>query len=1833
MSPSQARLSKWTAPVGLPIVPSSGAVLADGKVLFWAADGRRSFGGNGHTFSALFDPVANTAIERDVADTGHDMFCAGTARLADGRLLVNGGLDAGATSVYDPLNNTWQRAATMNIARGYNASATLADGSVLTLGGSWSGGDGNKTAEIYTPESGWRTLGGVPQDPYLLYGSYMGWQSDSHPALVPTANGKVLMAGPAVDMAWIDTRGNGSSTPAGRRGDDTPSFSGNTVMYEAGKILKVGGAGWNNNEPANARAYVIDTTSGSADVRKLAPMAYPRVFSNSVVLPNGQVLVVGGQTYAQEFSDSNAVLAPELFDPQTQTFTVLPSMSVPRNYHSIALLMPDARVISAGGGMCNCDADHPDLQIMSPPYLFNEDGSAATRPVIVDAPARLSYGGEVTVTTTAAVTSFSLVRLGSITHTVDSGQRRVSLGFSAADATHYQVSIPSNPGILIPGQWMLFAMDAQGTPSVAKIVTVDNTGAPVLQNPGNMNVTVGQSMTLQATATTAVGALDFGANGLPAGLRMDRGTGLISGTPTAPGSFLATIFVGNKTQTVSTDIVIHVSQIGSGTGLLAQYFANTSLSGPPVLQRTEAPNFDWGGSAPAPGVPADRFSTRWSGWIEAPSSGRTGVRTVSDDGVRVWVGDWLVIDNWTDHGPTADTATVVMEGGRRYPITVEYMESTGGATLQLQWQPAGATDYVPVPVERLYPGAPPALNNIALGQPSSQASTNYDAVSSRAVDGNTNGDWRAGSLTESANTGPNDWWQVDLGRLSRIDRVQLWNRTDCCSERLSNFMVFVSPNDMTGRTLDQLRSDPAVTSRQVGGTRALPNIGIPVGGLGRYVRVQLVGNGVLSLAEVEVFGGPVVYHTPTVDPIGDQQGLAGTAASLTVKSSDPDGNRLSYSATGLPTGLRLHPDTGVISGSFTAPGSYSVSVTAGNGGGLSASVAFTWTVLGVVPKVTSLPAPIATSGAAVTYTPALSAGVSAEYSWNFGDGTGDAAFAGSAAVNHRYASPGAYSVTLTIRTGDGRYAIERFVQGISASGPTAAARASSNLLLEPRAGGGAARLWVVNEDNDSVSVFDTATDTRLAEIAVGSAPRSLALLPDGRVWVVNKQSASISIVNPATLAVVQTLALPRASQPFGIVVSPADGSAFVTLEATGQVLQLNAGSGAVLARVPVGDNPRHLAITSSGERLLVSRYITPPLPGEGTASVRTTDANNVRVGGEVVIVDTASLTVTRTVVLGHSEVPDAENQGRGIPNYLGAPAIAPDGATAWIPSKQDNVLRGLLRDGRDLDFQNTVRAVSSRIDLVRGSEDLASRIDHDNASVASAAVYHPSGVYLFVALETSRQVAVIDSIGRKELFRLDVGLAPQGLAVSADGLRLYVSNLLGRSVSAIDLSPLVNSGRIGASTTATLATVATERLSPSVLRGKQLFYDARDPRLARDSYMSCASCHNDGGQDGRTWDLTGLGEGLRNTIALRGRAGLRHGFLHWSANFDEVQDFEGQIRQLAGGTGLMLDADFNAGSRSQPLGDTKAGRSADLDALAAYIGSLDAFAPSPWRNPDATLTPTAQLGKAVFADNNCASCHGGTGFTGSLDAGQLKNIGTLKPGSGKRLGGTLVGIDIPTLRDVWASAPYLHDGSAPTLGAAVQAHNGVTLSADDLRGLTEYLRQIGSDEIVPPTAPPATPVPPPPPPVPPPPPPVPPPPAPVPPPSAPSVVCANEGGTCHVPDGAVATVTYGANGAYASRQGVSGSVDCTNAVFGDPIYGVVKSCSYKLTLLPPTACADEGGTCNLPAGAVATVKYGANGIFVSRQGVSGSVACTNDVFGDPIVFVVKSCTYQVTGPI
>ncbi len=833
---------------------------------------------------------------------------------------------------------------------------------------------------------------------------------------------------------------------------------------------------------------------------------------------------------------------------------------------------------------------------------------------------------------------------------------------------------------------------------------------------------------------------------------------------------------------------------------------------------------------------------------------------------------------------------------------------------------------------------------------------------------------------------------------------------------------------------------------------------------GFYMLFVLDAAGVPSVAKIlrmNVASDPTPAITPVLTNPGDQDTEANATVSLQLAGTDPNGDALTYAATGLPVGLSLNPAAGLISGSPTAPGNYNVVVSVSDGVN-SDSKNFVWHVLPASGNLqVSLAAPTATtSGSTATFSASTSNGVNTQYKWNFGDGN-STGFSASPSATHTYAQSGLYYVSVTAIDARGVEVTVTVLQTIYLPATAGKPVASSNLLLEQPATGNA-RLWVVNQDNDTVSVFDAVTRAKLKEIAVGAAPRALTRAANGMVWVSNKLTGSVSVLDPATLALSRTLTLPRGAQPFGIVASR-NGHVLVVLEGSGQVLKFDSASYAQTGSLAVGTNPRHITLAGDASTAYVSRYITPPMAGESTTAVGAGAA-------EVIKLNTSAMAqLGAAITLAHSERPDEENQGRGIPNYLGAAVVSPDGTQAFVPSKQDNVKRGQSRDTVPLNFQNTVRAVSSRLLLAGNSEDLAARIDHDNASVASAVAFDARGVLLFVALETSREVAILDAHSRRQIMRIEVGRAPQGLAVAADNGTLYVSNFMDRTVSAYDLRPLVNEGSLSVPLLGDMATVATEKLAASVLKGKQFFYDARDTRLARDRYMSCASCHNDGGHDGRVWDLGSMGEGLRNTTSLRGRAGGQ-GFLHWSNNFDEVQDFEGQIRNLAGGTGLMADAVFFEGDRSQPLGAKKAGLSSDLDALAAYVGSLNAFAPSPLRPSASALSSAAAAGKAVFTNSNCAACHAGTAFTGSGEATAI-DVGTVKPSSGQRLGGLLSGIDAPSLRDVWATAPYLHDGSAPTLEAAVLAHTrGVSLpNGTDLPNLVAYLREIGSDEVSAPT--------------------------------------------------------------------------------------------------------------------------------------------------------------------
>jgi galactose oxidase len=159
---------------------------------------------------------------------------------------------------------------------------------------------------------------------------------------------QVFHAGPSKQMNWITTSGNGSLAASIQRGDDDDAMNGNAVMYDIGKILTIGGAKNYANGAASKRAYVIDVNGSEATVKRTKDMQFARALLNSVVLPNGEVVVIGGMTNVALFSDNNAVLEAEIWSPSTQSFKTLKKMNVPRTYHSVALIMQDGRVWVAG---------------------------------------------------------------------------------------------------------------------------------------------------------------------------------------------------------------------------------------------------------------------------------------------------------------------------------------------------------------------------------------------------------------------------------------------------------------------------------------------------------------------------------------------------------------------------------------------------------------------------------------------------------------------------------------------------------------------------------------------------------------------------------------------------------------------------------------------------------------------------------------------------------------------------------------------------------------------------------------------------------------------------------------------------------------------------------------------------------------------------------------------------------------------------------------------------------------------------------------------------------------------------------------------------------------------------------------------------------------------------------------------------------------------------------------------------------------------------------------------------------------------------------------------
>jgi hypothetical protein len=518
----QAALTGQWQLVDFPSIPIAAALLPNGKVVTWSSDDRTKFGQSAaQTYTALFDPATLVAEDVLVTKTSHDMFCPGAAMLADGRVFVNGGGSAVRnSSLYSSGAAAWAADALMNQPRWYNASVTLPNGDVFTLGGNLYGKlayDGR--GERWSPGQGWSIVPGATLDPIVTSDPVN--RSQEHPRMFVAPNGKLFIAGPTPNMQWYDLSGDGSIQFAGTRGDDTFSQNDTTVMFDRGLLLKAGGnVNYDRDNaaqsPSSASAYVIDINSDTAQVHRVADLARGRAFCNGVVLPNGQVLVVGGLDNGKAFSDDGAVLTPELFDPGSETWSDVSPMSTPRTYHSVALLMPDGRVFAGGGGQCGdgCAQNHFDAEIFSPAYLFQ-----APRPMIASGPDAAGYGSALSIGASGSITSFVWIRMSAVTHSVNTDQRRLPAAFSSLGDATYTVEAPADANVAPPGYYMLFALNGD-VPSVAKIIRIGSDTTTPLPGTGNAvcaSVAEGATATLSCPADQVIRSIDFASYGTPSG--------------------------------------------------------------------------------------------------------------------------------------------------------------------------------------------------------------------------------------------------------------------------------------------------------------------------------------------------------------------------------------------------------------------------------------------------------------------------------------------------------------------------------------------------------------------------------------------------------------------------------------------------------------------------------------------------------------------------------------------------------------------------------------------------------------------------------------------------------------------------------------------------------------------------------------------------------------------------------------------------------------------------------------------------------------------------------------------------------------------------------------------------------------------------------------------------------------------------------------------------------------------------------------------------------------------------------------------------------------------
>ena len=460
-----ATVGQWSPVISWPLVAINATLLQTGEVLVW--DGGQSVGSNpthGGQTAQLWNPTTQTFTPVPTSRT--DLFCSASCALPDGRLLVAGGgapendnFGVPDVNIFNPLTRSWSAAASLSTRRWYPTLTCLPDGrALITSGSQFNDTDWITTPEVYNPATNtWTKLNGATASiPF-------------YPHVFVLPDGRVLDASSFEQPITSDVL---NLTTQMRTPVSSQSFdAGSAAMYLPGKVLKTGASAINDGStaPSLATAYVLDMTQAQPSWRKVTSMQFPRSYHTLTVLPDATVLATGGGKTKSSFDVSKAVFNAEIWSPVTELWTTGSAMQTPRLYHSIGLLLPDARVLVAGGGRnFNDSAAYKNAEIYSPPYLFK-----GVRPTITSPVGNVSYGGSLSVQTpdAATIASVALVRNGSVTHGINMDQRLVPLSFQQS-AGGLTVTGPANANLAPPGYYMLFIINTAGVPSVAPIVRV-----------------------------------------------------------------------------------------------------------------------------------------------------------------------------------------------------------------------------------------------------------------------------------------------------------------------------------------------------------------------------------------------------------------------------------------------------------------------------------------------------------------------------------------------------------------------------------------------------------------------------------------------------------------------------------------------------------------------------------------------------------------------------------------------------------------------------------------------------------------------------------------------------------------------------------------------------------------------------------------------------------------------------------------------------------------------------------------------------------------------------------------------------------------------------------------------------------------------------------------------------------------------------------------------------------------------------------------------------------------------------------------------------------------